>query len=341
MKKCFKLFNWGLLSKHRVSLMACAIIWVFLHHGAQMGLKLPSDATGLKLFLRRGNMGVDIFLLLSGIGLYFSYRKNEDALSFYLKRIKRVLLPYLLIGGGFWFVTDLLWKKDIVLFLKDITLISFWKDGITRSWYIALILFLYALFPLIWKMVYRNGQVVQWRTVLTILAVITINFALGRYLPDWFAKVEIALMRIPVFLVGIALADKVWEKQPVNVKEIVILVVLCSCKLLMNAYHIKTGFQRYWFAVWAIVICLILAALFELCEKNKVLCKLKVLLAPMGTWSLELYIVHVWVRRFILKADVSSAGYGIVNFGLLVVISAVVTWCAVWMEKRIIFQNRK
>ena len=39
---------------------------------------------------------------------------------------------------------------DIFLFLKDMSLLSFWKDGTTRVWYIALILLLYALFPLIW-----------------------------------------------------------------------------------------------------------------------------------------------------------------------------------------------
>jgi len=335
MKKYFKLFNWGLLSKHRTSIMACAILWVVLFHGGELGLKV------MKLLVRRGNMGVDIFLLLSGIGLCFSYRKNPDPVPFYKRRIKRVLIPYLFIGGSFWVVIDLLWKKDVILFLKDITMLSFWKDGIVRVWYISLILILYTLFPLIWKMVCREGRIKKLRIVLLITVVMGINFILHRCLPDWFDKVGVALTRIPVFLIGIVLADRVWEKQPVKIWESLALFALCICNGWMNQYHIEIGFQRYWFAVWAIVICLLLAAVFELCEKNRVLCKLNKLLIPIGTWSLELYIVHVWVRRFLMKLEYNPDGYGVVSFVLLVIVSAVLTWCAVWAEKQFIFRNKK
>ncbi len=347
MEKRFRFINWGLLSRHRVSIMACAMIWIMLFHANQTGVVFPGCAKVLSLFMRRGNAGVDMFLLLSGIGLYFSYRKNPDVFSFYKKRLQRVLLPYLFIGGVFWIIADLLWKKDIVLFLKDITLISFWKDGITRSWFVALILLLYAVFPAIWKFACCGEKVKTERLVFLIVAVMGMNYVLGMWFPDWFDLVEIALARIPVFLVGIALAEKVWEKQPVKLSECIVLLALCGLKILMNMYKIKGVYSRYWLAVFAVCICIVLGIVFELCERNLALCKLTNLIGPIGTWSLELYIVHVWVRRFLLKLDISYVigginldRYGVMTLLMLVIGSALITWCAVWIEKRLFFNKK-
>ena len=38
----------------------------------------------INVIFRRGNVGVDIFLLLSGIGLYYSYRKDDNIRRFYM-----------------------------------------------------------------------------------------------------------------------------------------------------------------------------------------------------------------------------------------------------------------
>ena len=41
------------------------------------------------------------FLLLSGIGLYYSYVKKSDTVGFYCRRIKRMWLPYMLMALPF------------------------------------------------------------------------------------------------------------------------------------------------------------------------------------------------------------------------------------------------
>lgn len=51
-----------------------------------------------------GSIGVEIFLFLSGMGLFFSMRKNENVLCFYKKRLKRLSVPYVLIGGIYWII---------------------------------------------------------------------------------------------------------------------------------------------------------------------------------------------------------------------------------------------
>lgn len=45
-------------------------------------------------FASIGNVGVDIFLLLSGIGLYYSYERSSA--GFFKRRLSRVLIPHLI-----------------------------------------------------------------------------------------------------------------------------------------------------------------------------------------------------------------------------------------------------
>ena len=304
-----------------------------------MGLKLPAGVKVINAVLRSGYAGVDVFLFLSGIGLYYSYKKEPDFRKFYKKRLMRVFLPYFFIGGAFWAFADLVLKRDFLLFLKDVTIISFWKDGTTRVWYVGLILLLYAVFPLIWSFVYRKEEVKNGRIGILIACVVCMNAVVSVWFPEWYDKVEIALTRIPVFLIGIGTAQRVWDMRAVRGREIVVLAMLLSLKIPMNLYGIKGVYQRYWCAVLAVSLCLAFSILLEMCDRNKVLCKLKRALVPIGTWSLELYIVHVWVRRFLMKSE-SSYAAGIFGIFLLVVISAFLTWLAVLAEKRVLYNKK-
>lgn len=69
--------EWASLSRYRGVLMGIAIIMIVLFHVA---LPRSSAFFGLK---RMGNMGVDIFFFLSGIGLWFAWTKRPDVLHFY------------------------------------------------------------------------------------------------------------------------------------------------------------------------------------------------------------------------------------------------------------------
>lgn len=58
------------ISRYRGELMGLAIIFVILFH---VGLPREDAFFGLK---RMGNIGVDFFLFLSGMGLWFSWTKQ-------------------------------------------------------------------------------------------------------------------------------------------------------------------------------------------------------------------------------------------------------------------------
>ena len=68
------------ISRYRGELMAAAIIATILFH---VSLPRSDMFYGLR---RMGNIGVDIFLFLSGMGLWFSWVKNQSVERFFTRR---------------------------------------------------------------------------------------------------------------------------------------------------------------------------------------------------------------------------------------------------------------
>lgn len=70
------LWNWGLISKYRNQLFGLAIIWIMLMHSNEFTpIKENRFLSRYLLYdgwIRVGGIGVDIFLFLSGVGLYYA-----------------------------------------------------------------------------------------------------------------------------------------------------------------------------------------------------------------------------------------------------------------------------
>lgn len=62
----------GIISKHRLALMGIAAIMILLCHSVVAKVEMPAIAQKI---LVNGNLGVDIFLLLSGFGMHYSCQK--------------------------------------------------------------------------------------------------------------------------------------------------------------------------------------------------------------------------------------------------------------------------
>lgn len=87
-----------LISKYRGAIMGFAALWILFFH--EWVTLFVNNQVGVNIegYLKRiGFCGVDIFLLLSGIGLTFAIRKG-NVLTFYYRRIKRILLPFLVMA---------------------------------------------------------------------------------------------------------------------------------------------------------------------------------------------------------------------------------------------------
>ena len=82
--------TYDLFSKHRSKIMAVSIIMIIIfHYFEDVTLYLNGNIFS-KVWMRLvGSFGVEIFLFLSGMGLYFSYTKNRNIKLFYKKDISK------------------------------------------------------------------------------------------------------------------------------------------------------------------------------------------------------------------------------------------------------------
>ena len=71
-------------------------------------------------------VGVDVFLFLSGVGLYYSFTKKKTKyIDFQKKRIARLFPLYFVIAGITYFISDLIINNwGIGKFLRDLFFVS-------------------------------------------------------------------------------------------------------------------------------------------------------------------------------------------------------------------------
>ena len=136
-----------LVNQYRLPIMGFAALWIlFLHTGvavlSEEGILYP-----VYFFIRRiGYLGVDIFFLLSGVGMVYSYEKTENLWEFWEHRAKRLVLP-MLIMAILYMLTEPWTLKE---FLETITGYHYYCIEIERSflWYYFAAATFYFFFPL-------------------------------------------------------------------------------------------------------------------------------------------------------------------------------------------------
>ena len=89
--------NLSCLSKYRTECMGLAILFVFGVHSLDFNIMYKDF---MRQALRYGQIGVNIFFLLSGLGMFYSLRK-VGIKQFYKNRAIRLLPTYLVISIPF------------------------------------------------------------------------------------------------------------------------------------------------------------------------------------------------------------------------------------------------
>ena len=122
--------------------MGFAILWVMYFH---IPLKF---ATEIGWFTHRiGFYGVDIFLFLSGLGVYFSLMKRPNVLRFYKARLVRILPAYVIVACVSYCLLRLD-KASALDFFYYISGIGYWTRHTRFDWYIPTQLAFYLITPL-------------------------------------------------------------------------------------------------------------------------------------------------------------------------------------------------
>ena len=257
--------------------------------------------------LALGSSGVEIFLFLSGMGLFYSLSGDLRLSEFYRKRLTRILPAYLVLGGAGWLILDILLQKTGWLrFLLDFSTLSFWTEGERMVWYISLILILYLFFPLLYRMVaIPDRRLAGALTVALTAAVMAGCLALYGCSFAVYDRIEIALWRVVPFILGAWCGRKVRSGQSFSAEAVILCgmgiagilltaVTKWRSDFLWGVFSLRLGTLFYPFAVMFAV-----AAVLSKCGGSR-------FLRFVGSISLELYLSHVIIRAILNEVGMKT-----------------------------------
>lgn len=280
--------SWRTLSKFRSELMGLACLWVMLHHNY---FDWPQALEPLKRFSLYGNLGVDIFLLLSGVGLYFAWQKKPKLGDFYVRRFIRLLIPYLLIALPYWIWRDL-WLGT-GNFLLDLTQLSLPLRGTITTWYVPAMAAMYLCYPMIARFLFSGDR---WTRAIVLCGAVMVLCLHGYYEKvGIYRNCEIALTRFPIFILGCALGKSVRDDAPIpgHYPALALLWIILNDSFRR---HVSPGDVWIRFSYIPLALSAVLVILWVL-QRLEGWSRFRKFLRFFGERSLELYLTHVLIRN--------------------------------------------
>ena len=284
----------NLLSKYRTILMGFAILWVMFYHSHVY----VGTSNFLEFFKRIGYGGVDIFILVSGFGVYFSIHNDDSIRHFYKKRALRILPYYYPIVIVVTIVAIKLgiWKSDALFY--NLTTLGYWRNvglGYIYDWYIPALLFLYLLTPLYYKFFKINKTV-------TTLCAIAAAYVFSYSTHGTYEYLYNLTFRIPHYVIGFWLADFLIRNKEYEFNKFTIVLfalsLIVGVSLLYYFYYYTPYFEEYGiyvapFILITLPLCMFLCYLFSLFKSYKF-----PILTFLGIHSLTLFIFHEKILYF-------------------------------------------
>ena len=315
--------GWGMLSRVRPELFGCAMIGIFIFHLCEDILMIKGKNTSGYKFARLyeiliGSSGVEIFIILSGVGLCFAMHKNGDIRSFYRKRLVRIAPGYIICGAvlsvGRHLILD---KGGIKDALKEFFFIDFLKYGVRTLWFIFFIAVMYLIYPALFKTFrYADGKEKSRRerrnkaviAAVIITLIYLLLWVIKDSYPRFYMNTEIALTRIPVFVYGAYIGEKVYRKKMMSLWDFMIPVAGVIFKMLNSVDRADGHTEKNWWFdgrlivfLYSIAILIVLAIILDMLKAGDHLKPVRSLLRVIGKYSLEIYMTHVVIRALMLK----------------------------------------
>lgn len=282
-----------LISKFRTELMGYAILGVLIAHLLMYsGHPIRFVDFVCRLVYTQG------FLFLSGFGLYYSYSKDGRIRSFYIKRINRLYIPFVLISFIFLAASCFAKGESIVDFIAYLTTIAFWyKGNYFGMWYVAVSLLLYALYPYLHRFLFykSNGIIIRCALIIILLSISFI--LLSRYDPEKWKLLEKWVIKIPMFPIGMIAGYYTKQKFEFTYVKLFVYGVL-----MLILIPVTKSFNHYCYEMIRVLIGIpLICFCFIFIERRiKVLVWILKSLRWLGKYSLEIYLLHLFLYRMIL-----------------------------------------
>ena len=277
------------LSDHRGALMGVATVIIMVLHYYQI-LGVPFGGIGKSIvmfFSELCNFGVDIFLLLSGMGLYYSLEKDGRILQFYKRRFMRILPEYLLILVIFAYPCGYTVTDVIRLFTGTF----FWSTGNPTDWYMALIIPLYLLYPVLHRSIRKSIKAVIIFDISLILLFAGISVVMSVFYDAEFPFC-IAISRIPVFIAGACVGRLIKDNRDgIGTRTFVILGISAFVFIdIIITVVPNSMIERLMYGLIASAVALYCGTLMSKASDGNVIVRMLTLL---GKISLPFYLINM------------------------------------------------
>ncbi len=307
------------ISKYRTVIFGISIISIILFHycedyvsAFQKG-NVDSNLIIFGYYKCISSIGVEVFLFLSGLGLFYSMSNNSNLIRFYEKRVKRLVIPYAIVGIIFWSLLDIFINKDgIIEFFKDFTFVTFFTEGERTIWFIGVIFIFYLIFPLIYKLIVSKSGATK--AFVLILVIYAADYGIWQLWPSIYNNIEIGVMRLPCFILGALCAYLI--KKDIQIKNII--SVLITIGLVFKLLDVFVDMPQYYsriiatfYAISLVLIVCYLLEKFQWKQFNKIM-------GIVGAYSLELYMIHVCTRKLVKSIGIYTCKLD-VYIGIIVV----------------------
>jgi len=315
------------ISKHRQFLYGFAALWLMFYH---MDTKVPKNILPISFIQASGIAGVEIFLLLSGFGLYSSMKKDSNLGHFYGKRFVRVFMPAFILTA----IINVASSQRLIGYLGSISFFPHWL-GTNTVWYVCFILTMYVFYPVIFFVTQKNRKLLYVGSVFFLALSIAVE-ALLKGSNDLMRMVS----RIPVFLVGCALAPLFEENRRLPQWILPCFIIITIPLMWLFKVMVKFGFLYSFriaaFLFYAIDMILLVSMIAEFLSRAVAGRLIYRFFAFCGQISLEIYLLFSRLRVLLaklpgfsvhscggIKLDIASAIWTLI---LAVVLQNLVQW---------------
>lgn len=316
----------GNISRFRAEQMGAAMLFVILFHVA---LDRGDPFYGLR---RCGNVGVDIFLFLSGVGLWFSWVKTPDVLRFYRRRLLRIVPTWIVVATAF-YLPDYLgarrFSRSLVDLIGDITLNwDFWLHDELTFWYVPAIMALYLVAPWYMRLV-QSRPVYRWLPLLMVIWCVMVQWVLPIH--HAVGHIEIFWSRVPIFFIGINFGEMVRTRrhlpgEAVWLLLITFLMTFGTCLYLEQVRHghFPLFVERMLYIPFTVCTVLVMNRIFRRMPQW-----VNSSFRFVGALSLEAYLIHI---HFVL---VYVQPYHL-GYWLTFLVTVAITLPIAWLLQRLI-----
>lgn len=288
-----KKYSYNLISRYRTQLMGLAMLWVLFYH-----MSITVHFPILSHLKQIGYGGVDIFLMLSGLGLYYSYQKSSNCLSFYKRRLQRIVPTYFPVVISYYLLLYVLNLAPLKALFYNATTLSFWfHTNYMFDWYIPSIIMLYLITPFILSILKKQTASLPKYLVIGIFTLVSLGLSLF-IIHSKFNYLIIFTSRIPIFLIGILIGYWSESNKAITSKHLLIhlvsLVIGLSLLFLFINYF-DQYLWRYGLWWWPFILITLPLCVFSCLLLNVMMylhSKILGLLTFFGILSLEIYLFH-------------------------------------------------